>query len=222
LDDSGEIPVFDWYYYVPGKTISKFLKEATKKIKNTRKMINVSPIQIESSMGIMKTKVTVTSRGKYFSFIEKLFGIIRKIEKTVDTKNILTSNKIWEVLVATKLGHNVITEQKQFDATDKEGNLYEYKVSRTHSWNFEDISPNVLSKFKKVKKIILATIDKSNFDVLEIFEVDPIKTIAILEDKLQRKQLKYAKKGGLRRLQVSLTLNEINEIGARLVFKKRA
>ena len=82
------------------------------------------------------------------------------------------------------------------------------------------LSFNVLNKFKKVKKIILATVDKSNFEVIEIFEVDPIKTIKILEEKLQKKQQKYAKMGGLRRLQVSLTLNEVSRIGAKLVFKK--
>lgn len=220
FDDSGEIPVFDWCYPVSGKKVSSFLAIATIKIKNNRKMINVSSRQIETIIGIKRLQIKQRNSGKYFGFICKIFQTTRKIEQVVGTKNILTSNKIWEVLVALKLGHKVITEQKKFDATDSAGNLYEYKVARNHSWNFEDISPNVLQKFKSVKKIILATIDKPNFEVLEIYETDPLPMIGLLESKLEKKKVKYAEKGGLRRLQVSVTLNEINNIGATLVFHK--
>ena len=53
-DEDVEFSKFDWYYEVPGRVISDYLKEATKKIKNNRKMINVSPKQIEKYMGLTK------------------------------------------------------------------------------------------------------------------------------------------------------------------------
>lgn len=49
INDVGSIPVFDWYYYVPGKVISDYLTKKTIMIKNTRKMINVGPNQIEKN-----------------------------------------------------------------------------------------------------------------------------------------------------------------------------
>ena len=47
-------------------------------------------------------------------------------------KNILTSNKIWEVITSVHLNHNVNSEQGgrkgSHDAYDKTGNQYEYKI----------------------------------------------------------------------------------------------
>lgn len=221
LDDSGEIPIFDWCYIVPGKDVAAFLQKATQKITNKRKMINVSARQIEKNLKIQKTIIASSKKGAYCKLINKVFSITKDIEKIVGTKNILTSNKLWEILVANKLGHIVITEQTKFDAIDKQGRYYEYKVSRSHSWQFEDISDNVLMKFKEVNKIILATIDKTNFEVLDILEVDPIKTIDLLEKKLHLKKLKYESKGGLRRLQVAITLKEVKKIGGKSVFNEK-
>ena len=39
--------IMDWYYEVPGEIIKEYLTEATKRIKNKRKMINVSSNQLE-------------------------------------------------------------------------------------------------------------------------------------------------------------------------------
>jgi len=47
IDDLKDFPFMDWCYIVPGNLISKYLAEETKHITNNRKMINVSPHQIE-------------------------------------------------------------------------------------------------------------------------------------------------------------------------------
>ncbi len=216
INDKKKIPVFDWCYIVPGKMMSNFLKERTKKIKNLRKMINVSPKQIEENLKIRKTRINKKSNGKYEPWIHDIFETIRKIEKIIGTKDILTSNKIWEVLIALKLGHFVLTKQTKYDAIDKDGNYYEYKTSRKHSWNFEDITKNVLDKFKNVKSIILATIDKENMEVTEIYEIEPLATIKVLERKLEEKKQRYKKRGKLlRRLQVSLNLTDVRSINGK-------
>lgn len=47
IDDTIFPAKFDWYYKVEGNVISEFMKNATKKIQNTRKMINISRNNIE-------------------------------------------------------------------------------------------------------------------------------------------------------------------------------
>ena len=75
-----------------------------------------------------------------------IYNIIQELEYITRTKNLLTSNKFWELLVALNLNHTVNSEQGgregAHDATDKFGNTYEYKVSKNYSWNFQDISQN--------------------------------------------------------------------------------
>lgn len=70
IDDSGKIPFMDWCYIVSGKIVSDFLKRATMKIKNTRKMINVSPNQIEKNMSIKKIFFKPNKNGKYTLLIK--------------------------------------------------------------------------------------------------------------------------------------------------------
>ena len=41
-----------------------------------------------------------------------------------------------------------LREQKKHDAEDDAGNLYEYKISKSYSWNFQDISDAVLKKYE--------------------------------------------------------------------------
>lgn len=145
INDNKKQPVFDWYYYVPGKTISAYLRIATRKIKNKRKMINVSRKQIETKMGIQRLEVdTKMSTNQYKYWIDKTFKIAQKIEEIVKTKNILTSNKFWELLIALQMKHKVLSEQKAFDAVDAQGNFYEYKAAQKESWAFEDITKKVL------------------------------------------------------------------------------
>ena len=221
LDDSDILPKLNWYYLVPGHSVADYLEEKTQGIRNTRKMINVGHGQIERNLNIQRTVNRDTNReGKYFKWLEKICDIAKKIEEETGTKGVLTSNKFWEILVSLKLGHKVLSEQAGHDAQDEKGGYYEYKVPTAHSWNFQDISQNVLDKYKLDKKIILAVVDKSNFKVIEIYEADPLKTIKILKRKLVEKKRRFRKRGKvLRRLQISLSMGDIKRIKANLIYK---
>ncbi|MBI4100701.1 hypothetical protein HY439_03110 [Candidatus Microgenomates bacterium] len=222
IEDQKELPEFDWFYQVPGKVISGYLKQATIKIKNTRKMINVSPSQIESVMGINKTFTkNLPCKHFYTSYLKEIFSVTRRIEKIVGTKDILTSNKLWEILVSLQTGHKVLSEQKAHDAVDEKGEFYEYKVARNYSWNFEDISPKVLSKFLQEKAVVLAIIDKARMKILKIFFADPIKVVKRLEEKLEEKRIRFSKEGKVvRRLQVSLSAGDLAKVEASQVFPR--
>lgn len=215
IDDTKDMPIFDWCYIVPGKIICKYLKEKTVLIKNTRKMINVGPNQIETIIGIKKTLIKPVKNGSYTSFLLRIFNTAKEIERLVNTTNILTSNKLWEILVGIKLNHQVISEQTQFDARDDKGNFYEYKISRDYSFSFEDISENVLQKLLMVKKIVLASVDKEKLEVRAIYEAEPSKVVERLREKLNDMKYRYENKGKqLRRLQVSLSKSDLGVIGA--------
>jgi hypothetical protein len=204
-------PRFDWFYYAPGKVISEYLKESTKKIKNTRKMINVSPSQLEH-LGIQKIEVTTSKGGHYKDYIEKIQTTVKKLEETCHVKNILTSNKLWELLVALKLGHILISEQKQYDAMDRDNKYCEYKVSQGRSWNFEDITEGVLDRLRK-ERIFLAVVDKENLELIAIYEVSPQKTVELLQKKLAQREKKYKSMGKIiRRKQESITASDLNKI----------
>ena len=147
INDSELFPKFDWYYNVPGQIISDYLFEKTKSIKNARKMINVSSKQIEQNLGIKKTLNNYDcKKGKYYEWLDEIYKIAKQIEKITGTKEVLTSNKFWEVLTALILGHKVLSEQSGHDALDNDGNFYEYKVAKNSSWNFQDISKNLRPK----------------------------------------------------------------------------
>lgn len=189
----GQFPeLFDWYYKVAGKTVSIFLLEATKKITNTRKMINISRSNIEDAMGSAKTFVMPIKTGKYSRWLNDIYSIERALEECTGVTHILTSNKIWEVLVAFELDHNVNSEQGGragvHDAFDKDGNEFEYKVSKTFSWNFQDISPNVLKKYLSDKAIILAVVDKTAIGITAIYYAEPKKVVSGLKQILNEKQ----------------------------------
>ena len=215
IDDTKDRPIFDWYYEVPGVIMSKYLAEKTVAIKNTRKMINVGPAQIEKYLGIKRKSVISNLKGEYTDFLRKIFDVATKIERIVGTKNILTSNKIWEILVGIKLNHEVITEQTRFDAKDKKGNFYEYKIAKSYSFSFEDISENVLNKFLEVKSIILAVVDKDKLAIKDVYEAEPKRVIKRLREKLESLKNRCAQKGKkLRRLQVSLSKGDLELVGA--------
>ena len=168
LDDQDKFPpIFDWYYDVPGELMSIYLTQKVVSIQNTRKMLNVSPSQIEKEIGLSRIRLDLPlEHGKYYTCLYQIFAIIGKIEEQIGTKNILTSNKFWELLIASITGHKIFTEQKAYDAIDNEGNFYEYKVAKSNSWNFEDISDKVLEKFDNMESVILAKVDKRNFLVV--------------------------------------------------------
>jgi len=218
-DKNSKFPTFDWYYKVPGSTMADYLDRATQKIENNRKMINVSPNQIEEKLGLTKIKADVTKVGRYHPWVEKIIDITEKIEGEVGTTGILTSNKFWEVLVALQLGHKVKTEQAKYDAEDTEGNCYEYKVSKGTSWSFQDISSDVLIKYLSDKSIILATTDKDNFIVKNIFEADAKKIVTLLRQKLRQKEQRYKRMGKeIRRKQISLSKASLRLVGAKQII----
>jgi len=212
-------PEFDWYYEVPGVVISQYLAKATTKIKNNRKMINVGPKQISESMGITRHTVSKIERGPYTEWIKQIVEVATRIETLVGTTGVLTSNKFWEVLVALRLGHQVQSEQAKHDAVDLEGNTYEYKVAKGYSWSFQDISRDVLNKYLQNKSIILASVDKEEFEVKKIYEADPIKVVRLLKIKLRQKAKRYRAKGKKeRRVQASLGAKDLRLLRAKLVF----
>lgn len=222
LDDSGGFPRFDWYYEVPGNIISDYLNFETRKIKNDRKMINVSSRQIEQNLKIGKTVVNHMAKdGKYYKWINEIYQIAGEIEGITGTKGVLTSNKFWEVLVALILGHRVLSEQSGHDAVDKGGKFYEYKVAKNFSWNFQDISKNVLEKYKGDSKIVLAVVDKDLFKIKIIYESDPCKTIKLLKKKLREKRQRFKeKKKKIRRLQASLSRGDTKKLKAKIVYQE--
>ncbi|OGC84201.1 MAG: hypothetical protein A2W07_00740 [candidate division Zixibacteria bacterium RBG_16_43_9] len=215
INDLCDKPFMDWCFIVPGELISKYLKEKTIKIINKRKMINVSPHQIEKELDIKKNSFESNLRGGYDKWLNRILVITKQIEKIAKVKDILTSNKCWELLIAIKLGHKVLTEQAAHDAIDDEGNYYEYKVSKTFSWNFQDISDNVLNKYLKDKAIILAVVDKQKFEIVKIYKALPKLVVSRLREKLKEKFKRFAVQGKeLRRLQVSLSIRDLEKIDA--------
>lgn len=209
---------FDWYYAVPGNEISEFLEEKTQFIKNKRKMINVSSNQLEK-LGYRKQVVTQTKQGKYNDILSQIYVATQRLEDLTGTKNLLTSNKFWELLVALQLNHTVNSEQGgregAHDAFDKYGNNYEYKVSKTTAWQFQDISENVLKKYLNDKSIILAIVDKRNIELKKIYEADSAVVVELLRKKLNNK-ISSGKE--MRRLQVSLGKGDLKIINAKRIF----
>src|SRR3990170_2516928 len=174
-----------------------------------------SDTTIEKELDIKKNSFESNLRGGYDKWLNRILVITKQIEKIAKVKDILTSNKCWELLIAIKLGHKVLTEQAAHDAIDDEGNYYEYKVSKTFSWNFQDISDNVLNKYLKDKAIILAVVDKQKFEIVKIYKALPKLVVSRLREKLKEKFKRFAVQGKeLRRLQVSLSIRDLEKIDA--------
>jgi hypothetical protein len=210
IDDTEGFYKFDWYYEVKGHVMAQYLADATLSIKNTRKMINVSPNQLENRLGVSKIFTKTVLNGRYTKDLNKIYSVIKSIEDESGVSNILTSNKIWEVLTSVHLNHNVNSEQGgregAHDAFDINFNQYEYKISKSTSWNFQDISENVLRKYESLEHFILAIKDVDTVSIKTIYIVD-INVLDRIREKLEEK---IEKKGGaLRRLQISLTLKDI-------------
>lgn len=209
--------IMDWYYEVDGYIIGNYLKEATKSIQNARKMINVSPTQLEK-LGCKKIYADLDKATNYTGLFKKqlvkVSSISEKLETLTKIDKILTSNKLYELLVALKLNHFVNPEQGgragAHDAVDKDMNTYEYKVCKYKNWNFQDISEAVLNKYYLNKKIILAVVDKTNLKVKEIYAVSPKDAVPKLKEKLQNKIYNLLKIGDiLKRRQVNLSFADI-------------
>lgn len=212
-----------WYFKVSGHDMAEFLTNAVLKIKNKRKMINISVKNLES-MGYSKINLPNfdISDGKYGDLLLQIVDNVTALERLTETHGLLTSNKLWELLIASELHHKINSEQGgrdgAHDASDDEGHLFEYKVSKTYSWNFQDISENVLKKYLLDYKIILAVVDKTSLTVKEIFSADPSKVVTLLMAKLQSKIENFSSKGkSLRRLQVSLSKGDLKKIDAKKI-----
>jgi len=220
IDDAEPHADFDWYYSVPGKIMSNYLLGATKKIKNARKMINVSSSQIENTLKIKRSLAkAITSKKYYSALLKEIFIIAQKLEEIVGTKGVLTSNKLWEVLVATHTGHKILSKQSKHDAIDELGNFYEYKVPSKHGWSFQDISDAVLEKFTETEAVILAVVDKSRLEVKDIYSADSEKVLKRLREKLEEKRKRYEARGkSVRRTQVSLGKADLKLIEAKSIF----
>ncbi len=214
INDLVDPPIFDWYYEVDGKIVSKYLTDHTSSIQNTRKMINVSPNQIETRLGIEKIFNKQNMSGIYSKELSKLNNCVKNLENTSNIKNLMTSNKIWELLTAIELNHNVNSEQGgragAHDAYDENYNQFEYKISKSTSWNFQDISDNVLNKYREIRNFILVRKDPFNIKIQIIYFVKVEPAITRLIEKLEEKKARAG--GNLRRLQVSLTMRDIREI----------
>mgnify|MGYP003267566392 CR=1 FL=1 len=117
--------------------------------------------------------------------IKRDFFLASKSEEITGVDGILTSNKLWEVLVAYELNHNVNSEQRKHDAYDEWGRTYEYKVSSDPRWTFQDITQNVLDGYLDDEKIVLAVVNKKRFSVERVYFCDPSAIVSILQCKLQ-------------------------------------
>jgi hypothetical protein len=214
----------DWSYYLKGEDVSDYLIEYTKDLKNARRMINISANQLENRTSAAKQKHQVElNSGTYGAELKKIFDLVSELESLVGVETILTSNKFWEVLVSLPLGHTVNSEQGgragAHDAFDADGGDYEYKVSSAKSWNFQDISSAVLEKYLNCEEIILAVVDKTQIEVLEIWSAPPSKVVARLKTKLGEKGEAYAAVNKeIRRQQVSLSTGDLNKVGAKRIL----
>lgn len=184
INDEYAIPHIEKIYIVPGEEVARYIEEKTRHIFNLRRMINISPMQITSNMSynIIEVERTFCS-----SKLKEIFLTASKIEEITGVDGILTSNKLWELLVAYELNHNVNSEQRKHDAYDEFGRTYEYKVSSDLRWTFQDITQNVLDGYLDDEKIVLAVVDKKRFSVERVYFCNPSAIVSILQCKLQNR-----------------------------------
>lgn len=223
INDSKFPPELDWAYEVPGSTVADYLATYTRGMKNARRMINISANQLEGRTQARKMSYRTTiHEGPYGPELSRIFELIPELEGIVGVSGVLTSNKFWEVLVSLPLGHTVNSEQGgragAHDAFDADGGDYEYKVSKSKSWNFQDISPAVLEKYLGCEEIVLAIVDKTNISVESVWFAKPEFVVDRLKTKLFAKLDSYKQKNKeVRRVQASLSAGDLSLIHARKV-----
>lgn len=206
INDEVLIPQIEEIYVVPGQEVAEYMKTKTQYITNKRKMINISTRQIMDSMLYERI---IPMETFYFAELKEVFVIAGSIEEIVKVNGILTSNKLWELLVACELDHYINPEQKQHDAYDVNGKTYEYKISTRPVWNFQDISSNVLASYRNDERIILAVVDKKAFIVQRMVACQPEAIIAILEKKLK---IREENLNEVRRLTANIGIRDIEEM----------
>lgn len=231
VDDRSFPPALDWYYELSGAETAKYLRAKTPAIKNNRKMINISQNQISEFFAnpphVKKVNIARDTKqmfnGKYCSELESIFMSVKGLEDALELKNLLTSSKLWELVVAERLGHSVNSEQGgragAHDAHDAQGRWYEYKVDNSIGWSFQDISDAVLKKYSNLEAFILAVVDKPNFKVQEIYRVETQPLISIIRAKRDAKAKEYKSKGKeVRREQVTFGKRELELAKAKKVL----
>ncbi len=215
IDDRATIPKLKKIYVVSGKEVAKYLARKKTSIKNHRKMMNISEHKIVDNMsyklldkGDIKL-LNPTGKSRYYTKLKEVFTTAREIEEEIKVNGILTSNKLWELLVACNLGHRINSEQKKHDAYDADDRTYEYKVSKKPTWTFQDISNNVLESYLNDEKIILAVVNKKTFVIKSIVACQPKAIVRILRKKLKEKKRESKK---IRRLTASIGMKDINQM----------
>jgi hypothetical protein len=194
-------------------------------------MINISQNQIsdyfKDSLHIKKIHIPrITNQmftGKYKSELENIFMSVKGLEDSLNLKNLLTSSKLWELIVAEKLGHSVNSEQGgragAHDAHDNQGRWYEYKINQSIGWSFQDISDAVLRKYVNLEAFILAVVDKPNFKVKEVYRAEAKPLIAVVKAKRDEKAREYKSKGKeVRREQVTVGRGELDLAKAKRIL----
>ena len=91
IEDTNGIGYFDWYYELDGDVVAEYLRQATLTIQNTRKMINISPNQIERFMNGKKTFVAKSIHGPYEQALQEILSLSSNIEDCCGTTGVLTS-----------------------------------------------------------------------------------------------------------------------------------
>ena len=161
--------------------------------------------------------------GKYAKELEAIFMSIKALEDSLGLKNLLTSSKLWELIVAVEIDHFVNSEQGgrsgAHDAFDSNGSWFEYKVEQTIGWSFQDISNAVLDKYLELEAFILAVVDKPNFKVKEIYRVETIPLINAIRHKRDQKAIDYEARGKeVRRDQVTVGKRELDLLKAQRIL----
>ena len=204
----------DWYYKVSGDVIADYISNWAKKSDNQRKMVNISALQLEKNCEVNKIYPTNDcSNGHYSVYIKRIFECINYLEKMTYTTNLLTSNKLWELFLANKLGHRINSKQGgiggKHDAEDFNNRKFEYKISQTKSWVFEDVSDAVIDNMRLLDGIYVATVNKRYFTTRGIFLLDTKKTMDFItrkRDAMIKKKKKENKP--IKRLNVTISFPE--------------
>lgn len=193
-------------YIVQGAEVAKYLENSTTNILNHRKMINISRRQIVNNM---RYNVIKPNPVKVSNVLRDVFTVANEIELITGIRGILTSNKLWELLVSGELGHRINPEQRKHDACDQQGRTYEYKVTKKYSWKFQDISENVLESYMQDEKIVLAVVDKKEFVVENVYICDSKAIVTILENKLS---LLFVQREEVRRLEATINIGDVRNM----------
>ncbi len=212
INDDSDIPFISMLFIVPSDKVRKLMLDKAKHLTNARRMMNISPSDLTGPL-VNATPTRPTS-AKLSSLTSNVFRTTAKLSSLIandaDNKpDLLTSNKLWEVLVAQKLGHSINSEQRKHDAEDTDGNTFEYKVYSRYAWCFQDISKAVLDSFLKDKYIVLAVVDKKNFSIKNIYACNPKPLVQLLKKK---KRIRQSSGKEIRRLFETVGKRDLNEL----------